>query len=575
MKKNGMKILAITLLLLTILTVVLTFVIVAKLTHSASAKEDISFAESFSGTLCNAYLYEDREKQLIVLYEGKYYVADKSAASDYTGVADVEITDGKITKIYAKAESIEGTLDSYSEQSVQINGYEALTYDETLPVYLIAGEQMSTLLVRQKSLDDLVVGNSKVRLVVAEHKACALIQTSEEAMEHIRVLIKNKDSVTYPNLYVKSDQAYRTDETNVAAGTVVSAKSLLKEKKTKEVLIEPGEGMLYLCDKDGKELGSGYAGSFLVRKAAKGYVLVNELPVEDYVRYVLPSEMPLYFDYEALKAQAVCARTFAYEQMKSTEYAKYGANLDNTTSYQVYHATDCSEITDLAVLDTTGMVLTYENCLINCYYYSTSAGYSEDLEVWNTDSPHYLVAENHTKEKTVNLSKKRNFHKFIMRNVKAKDMDSPYYRWTAELSDQMAMDSRYGHLKKLEVKERSRSGYVLSLRAVFESGERIYDKENEIRFFLGTYLTNLTLTDGTKRTGLSSVPSACFEITSQKKGKFVLTGGGFGHDIGMSQYGADAMGREGKSWKEILEAYYKDAKIQNIFDVKTNEAAGN
>ena len=198
MKKNGMKILAITLLLLTILTVVLTFVIVAKLTHSASAKEDISFAESFSGTLCNAYLYEDREKQLIVLYEGKYYVADKSAASDYTGVADVEITDGKITKIYAKAESIEGTLDSYSEQSVQINGYEELTYDETLPVYLIAGEQMSTLLVRQKSLDDLVVGNSKVRLVVAEHKACALIQTSEEAMEHIRVLIKNKDSVTYP-----------------------------------------------------------------------------------------------------------------------------------------------------------------------------------------------------------------------------------------------------------------------------------------------------------------------------------------------------------------------------------------
>ena len=286
------------------------------------------------------------------------------------------------------------------------------------------------------------------------------------------------------------------------------------------------------------------------------------------MRYVLPSEMPLYFDYEALKAQAVCARTFAYEQMKSTEYAKYGANLDNTTSYQVYHATDCSEITDQAVLDTTGMVLTYENCLINCYYYSTSAGYSEDLEVWNTDSPHYLVAENHTKEKTVNLSKKRNFHKFITRNVKAKDMYSPYYRWTAELSDQMAMDSKYGHLKKLEVKERSRSGYVLSLCAVFENGERIYDKENEIRFFLGTYLTNLTLADGTKRTGLSSVPSACFEITSQKKGKFVLTGGGFGHDIGMSQYGADAMGREGKSWKEILEAYYKDAKIQNIFDIR-------
>ena len=116
MKKNGMKILAITLLLLTILTVVLTIVIVAKLTHSASAKEDTSFAESFSGTLCNAYLYEDKEKQLIVLYEGKYYVADKSAKSDYTGVADVEITDGKITKIYAKAESIENGLKEKKDE---------------------------------------------------------------------------------------------------------------------------------------------------------------------------------------------------------------------------------------------------------------------------------------------------------------------------------------------------------------------------------------------------------------------------------------------------------------------------
>ena len=324
---------------------------------------------------------------------------------------------------------------------------------------------------------------------------------------------------------------------------------------------------MYLCDKNGNVKGTGYEGSFLFRKAGNGFVLINELPVEDYVRYVLPSEMPVHFAYEALKAQAVCARTFAYEQMKSTEYAKYGANLDDTTSYQVYHSSGCYEITDQAVEDTAGMVLTYEDRLINCYYYSTSAGYSENLEVWNTDSPPYLVAENHTKEKTRNLSKKRVFHKFITRTVEAYDMESPYFRWQAELSDKMAMDSKFGHLKKLEVKERSKSGYVLALRAVFEDGERIYNKENEIRFFLGGYLTNLTLADGTKKAGLSSVPSACFEIKSQKNGKFVLIGGGFGHDIGMSQYGADSMGKEGKNWQEILSSFYKDAEIRNIFDV--------
>lgn len=567
MKKNGMKILAVSLLAITVATVVLTIVIVAKLTHSASAEEDTSFAESFSGTLSNVYLYENEDGRLIVFYEGRNYVADANTESDYTGVADVVITNGRITKIYAKADSIEGTLDSYSDHSVQISGYEELEYVGTLPVYVFAEDQMTASRVRLKALTDLVVGNSKVRLVVADHKACAIIQSGEDAYATIRVLIKNKSEVTYPDIYVKSTHPYMVDDKEQEADTLVHAKALLKEKKTKEIRIEPEEGLLYLCDQSGNAKGAGYEGTFLLRKTESGYALVNELGVEDYVRYVLPSEMPVHFDYEALKAQAVCARTFAYEQMKSKEYAAYGANLDNTTSYQVYHAGETYEITDQAVADTAGMVLTYDDRLINCYYYSTSAGYSEDLEVWNADSPHYLVAENHTKEKTKDLSKKRNFHRFITKKVKSKDMDSPYYRWTAELSNKMAMDSKYGHLKKLEVKKRSKSGYVLSLRAVFEDGERIYDKENEIRFFLGEYLTNLTLSDGTVKSGFSSVPSACFEITSQKNGKIVLTGGGFGHDIGMSQYGADAMGREGKNWQEILAAYYKDAEICNIFDV--------
>lgn len=568
MKKNGMKILAVTLLVITLATVILTFLIVAKLTHSANAGEETQLEESFSGTLFNAYLYENKEDELITFYEGKNYIAHGSAAGDYTGVADIEITDGRITKIYAKADTIAGTLDSYSKHSVQISGYEALEYDGSLPVYVIAGNQLTDQPVRQKALQDLVVGNSNVQLVVADHKACAIIQSSEDAYANIRVLIKNKNEVTYPALYIKSPKTYTVDDQEMDADAVVDVKEMLDGRKNHtEIEVKPDGGLLYLCDKDGKKKGSGYEGSFLIRKEKSGYVLINELPVEDYVRYVLPSEMPVHFAYDALKAQAVCARTFAYEQMKSGEYAKYGANLDDTTSYQVYHATKTYEITDQAVFDTAGMVLTYDNKLIHCYYYSTSAGYSEDLEVWNANSPHYLVAENHTKEKTRDLSRKRIFHKFITKKAESKDMDSPYYRWTAELSDKMAMDSKYGHLKKLEILDRSKSGYVLSLRAVFEDGERIYNKENEIRFFLGDYLTGLTLSDGTKKSGLSSVPSACFEIKSQKKGKIVLTGGGFGHDIGMSQYGADAMGREGKNWQEILAAYYKDTKICNIFDV--------
>ena len=127
--------------------------------------------------------------------------------------------------------------------------------------------------------------------------------------------------------------------------------------------------------------------------------------------FVLPSEMPLSFSYEALKAQAVCARTFTYGQMKNDTYARYGANLDDSIAYQAYHATTSYEVTDQAVADTAGMVMTYKGKLADCYYYSTSPGYSENLEVWNAASPGYLLAENHTREKTKDLSSDKAFHK--------------------------------------------------------------------------------------------------------------------------------------------------------------------
>ena len=102
-----------------------------------------------------------------------------------------------------------------------------------------------------------------------------------------------------------------------------------------------------------------------------------------------------------------------------------------------------------------------------------------------------------------------------------------------------------------------------------KKGERTIEKENEIRYALGKYLLDLDLADGTNKHRASSVPSACFEIKSQKKGTIVLTGGGFGHGIGMSQYGADAMGKEGKKWQEILGFYFKDVTFTNVFDLDT------
>lgn len=563
MKKDKMKLLGIVLLIITAVSVVLTFLIVARLSHPTGENSEAqTVAElSASGIVENAYVVSSQKNELIVLYKGNRYVANQTAESDYTGVADLELSQGKIVHIYAKPAKLSGIVNSFTDNTIQIEGYEPLSCVDNLPVY-IKEEKEGIDAIRQGSLSDLVIGNSQVELVVAGKKACALLVERQKKIEMIRVLLKQGNQAVYPNVILKCSGNCKAGNKEYPKGERIEAKVCLKGKKEgEEIRVIPEKGIFYLCNSSGKKTGFGYEGTMILRKKGNGCVIINELPVEDYVRYVLPSEMPSSFSEEALKAQAVCARTFAFSQMKSDACAEYGANLDNTTAYQVYHSVKPSKETDAAVRDTQGVVLTYGGELIDCYYYSTSPGYGENLEVWDAKSPAYLTTGNYTSESRKNLSKKRLFHSFISEKVSSYDADSPYYRWTAVVSDKLGMDEKYGKLKGMKVEERSRSGYVLKLRVSFEDGDRIYDKENDIRYALGKYLLSLTLADGSKRTNFHSVPSACFEVASQKNGKIVLKGGGFGHGIGMSQYGADAMGREGKTWQEILSYYYQNVKI--------------
>lgn len=518
-------------------------------------------AKQLEGRIENVYVISSDKDTITFRFDGYEYVFEGALERPYVGVADLEVKDGQILNVSAKTASIEGKLDRYTEELVQLSGYEALNYSGELPVYVLQKD----VFLGEKRLSDLVIGTSQIQLVVAEGRACAILQYCSDSYENIRILIKNKSKLFYSNIYITSERKYKVEETKKKGKTVTNIKKAMKEcREGDEICISPGEGLLYLCDKEGNHLTDGYEGSFLVRKTADGYVLINEVPIETYLRYVIPSEMPTYFSYEALKAQAVCARTFAYKQMQGSEYAEYGANLDDSSSYQVYHAASTYEITDQAVLDTEDIVMTYDGELIDCYYYSTSPGYAEDLEVWNAKSPAYLKKENHTKEKDADLSSEKAFHKFIQTAVESYDDESPYYRWTAEISGRLGMDEEYGRLQSLKVNERSTSGYIRSLTVTFENGERTYERENEIRFALGRYVSTVTLANESLRKSPGSVPSACFEIVSANGGEIVLSGGGFGHGIGMSQYGADGMAREGAGWQEILQFYYKDIAFSSL-----------
>jgi stage II sporulation protein D len=323
-------------------------------------------------------------------------------------------------------------------------------------------------------------------------------------------------------------------------------------------------GLLYLTDSDGNKLSEGYEGTFLVRESDNGVVLINQISIEDYVRYVLPSEMEDFFPYEAQKAQAVCARTFACYQMKNTTYAMYGANLDDSTSFQVYNRNGTTERTDQAVADTAGEVIVYEGNPIACYYYSTSPGMTETLEVWNEESPDYISASStllEQEELTGHLTKKADFIRYITSAPRSYDSSSPYYRWTASLDVSGCEDAQYGKIENIAVTKRSKSGYALELAVTYEKQTDVLTGEYDIRTFLGRFLRLTELSDGTYRDSLTVLPSACFIVREKSGDTYSLAGGGFGHGIGMSQYAAGAMAEEGKTYTEIIDYFYKNVEI--------------
>lgn len=151
------------------------------------------------------------------------------------------------------------------------------------------------------------------------------------------------------------------------------------------IVLSPAEdgGRISLLSVNRSQGTPSYRGSMEIRKTGQGFVVINELPVEEYLYGVVPSEMPVSYPMEALKAQAICARTYVYAHLESPGYGEYGAHVDDSTGYQVYNNTAEKEEAIQAVQETKGEVVRLNGELVDTYYYSTSCGFGADERVWN------------------------------------------------------------------------------------------------------------------------------------------------------------------------------------------------
>lgn len=330
----------------------------------------------------------------------------------------------------------------------------------------------------------------------------------------------------------------------------------------------------------------------LQRFSNSDMTVINTINIEEYLYGVVPKEIEYSAPLEAIKAQAVAARTYAYKSMGS--YKKWDFDVVNTISSQVYAGYDDEkESSNKAVDATKGKKVLYNNRPASLFYFSSSGGMTEDnIYVWGTDIPYLKsVTDPYEAGNSYNYTWSRTFT--------AEDIKMKLFLSDVEI----------GHILSMEVEEYTPAGRARKLKIVGTKSSITYTNE-DIRIILGEnggYLpsrmftinggrnsssseTSVLSANGSVSTmdlngkkavtawGLNDILSSGGGINVQgsenskvistvvsgviSDDKFVLEGKGWGHGIGMSQEGAKGFARNGYTYDQILKHYFPNVIVE-------------
>lgn len=525
--------------------------------------------------LGSVWVMESTENCLDCFYRQVAFSVEASDAAllrmpEREQIADLTFRDGKLVKVKEKREKVHGRLLRLSKTELEIEGEGVYEIEEDAAFYKLYGKLASL------TRNDLRVGCADTDFVIEKGKVCAGLVSEREEADRIRVLLKNTTAGS--NFHEAVTLTVDGEKTVLQKGDmkVGERRTYQSENLTDKILVE--------LEKSSRE-DSAYRGSVECLRMEEGIVVVNELPLEEYLYGVVPSEMPASYPEEALKAQAVCARTYACRYILHAGLPALGAHLDDTTAYQVYHNIAENVNTTTAVKETDGMLLTYQGEPAENYYYSTSCGSGPEDET---------------------LRGEEAFRRFIeVSHEEDIEREEPWYRWTyqvEELDEKLLfkrLKERYqavpsmiqtrteggnyvsepigktGRVKKLAIAERGDGGIAQTL--LIETEQAVYRvmSEYNIRYVLCDGKSPVRRQDGSESVQRMLVPSAYFVMdTVSETGKegenvigYSLTGGGYGHGKGMSQNGAKALGRKGASFEQILAAYYPVCTVRSAADL--------
>ncbi|MDF2538338.1 MAG: putative rane protein [Herbinix sp.] len=541
-------------------------------------------------------------------------------------VGDIAIEDQKVVQISVKPDMIQGKVLQTGDDFIEIEGYGKVPLDESYRIYKIYGE------LSQEPTGSILVGYEATDFVVSGGKISAALITEVIKAENIRVLLKTTDfsSVYHNKVEFTSETDFivsnKEKETPYKAGEIVTIEpgnELLKEGRL-TVKTSSDQGKIQILSLVRSSKNPKYRGSIEISEDEKGLLIVNDLPMEEYLYAVIPSEMPTYYGIEPLKVQAVCARSYAYKHLMANSLSMYGAHVDDSVSYQVYNNIAENEDSILAVKDTYGKVIEYKGDVITAYYFSTSCGHTTSVQyVWSNGEPTpylkgklmALVEEGDASEEQLDaistyqdLSVEETFRNFINeKGFITYDSAFDWYRWKVSMKPadiKKVIDSnlkkRYnanpdliltmtqkakegkeavyesqpldtlGDIMDVKVLKREVGGIISELLITGTEKTIKVKTEYNIRALLAPTYSTLIRQDESEINDLGLLPSAFFFVERKEKdGKLsgiTLNGGGYGHGVGMSQNGVKALADTGKEYEEIIPYFYEGTKMGFIYE---------
>lgn len=272
--------------------------------------------------------------------------------------------------------------------------------------------------------------------------------------------------------------------------------------------------------------GMQYFGKIEIWRGKNGLYVVNELPLEEYVKGVVSGEVGKTWDAEALKAQAVISRTYVLMQKAGGGNGALPYDVTSSVLHQVFKGGDIPETIAQAVRDTKGEVLTYEGKVIVAYFHSTSGGMTEDAaEVFGKGYPYLKPVETNSEL-------------------------SPYFLWQ----------------KKITAKDMEKAAGVRNLKDISIDSYTASGRVRDFLFVNGSGSTKVAAKTLRQSLGWEKLPSTFVTSIMRDNGAYIIEGRGYGHGVGLCQWSALLMAREGKTYKDILAYFYQGTILQQYED---------